>query len=161
MEFNLATIFEYAVDQYPDRECIVADDKRCTFKEMDQRANRLAHHLASQGIGKDDHVGIYAYNCIEWIETLWAVFKLRAVWININFRYVEEELAYIFENADLKALIVQREFAQRTANVISSLPQLSHCQLYLFLAFHRLQFRCISLLLSLLQHFNIVKKHTA
>ncbi|NRB37104.1 MAG: acyl-CoA synthetase [Pseudomonadales bacterium] len=126
MEFNLATIFEYAVDQYPEREYIVCDGKRCTYKEMDERANRLAHHLASQGIGQDDHVGIYAYNSMEWVETLWAVFKLRAVWININFRYVEDELAYIFENADLKALVLQREFAQRTANVITSLPQLQH-----------------------------------
>ncbi len=88
MEYNLADIFELAADQFADREYMVANGKRCTFKEMEQRANRLAHHLTSQGIGKDDHVGIYAYNCIEWVESLWAVFKVRAVWININYRYV-------------------------------------------------------------------------
>ncbi len=126
MEFNLATIFEYAVDQYPDREFLVVGEKRCTYADMEQRANRLAHHLAAQGIGKNDHVGIYAYNCMEWVETLWAVFKIRAVWININFRYVEEELAYIFANADLKALVVQGEFVERSANVIESLPLLQH-----------------------------------
>ena len=126
MAFNLADVFELVVDTYPDREYMVAGEKRCTFKEMDQRANRLAHHLAAQGIGKDDHVGIYAYNSMEWVETLWAVFKLRAVWININYRYVEDELAYIFENADLKALVVAREFVPRVANVIDSLPELYH-----------------------------------
>ena len=80
---------------------------------MEARANRLAHHLQSQGVQPGDHVGIYAYNCMEWVETLWAVFKIRAVWININFRYVEDELAYIFTNADLKALVVAREFLPR------------------------------------------------
>ena len=92
MEFNLADLFENAVDHFGDREYLVADGKRRTYKEMDERANRLAHHLASKGIGPGDHVGIYAYNCVEWVEALWAVFKLRAVWININYRYVEDEL---------------------------------------------------------------------
>ncbi|NIV45703.1 MAG: AMP-binding protein, partial [Gammaproteobacteria bacterium] len=68
-------------------------------------------HLAARGIGRGDHVGIYALNCVEWVETLWAVFKIRAVWININYRYVEDELRYIFDNADLKALVYQRQFA--------------------------------------------------
>lgn len=126
MSFNLADVFELAVDTYPDREYLVADGKRCTYRQMDERANQLAHHLASQGIGKDDHVGIYAYNSIEWVETVWAVFKLRAVWININYRYVEDELAYIFKNADLKALVVAQEFVPRTVNVLQSLPMLKH-----------------------------------
>jgi len=126
MEYNLATIFELAADQFADREYIVADGKRCTYAQMDQRANRLAHHLAAQGIGPGDHVGIYAYNCIEWVETLWAVFKLRAVWININYRYVEDELSYIFDNANLKALIFQRSFAERVANVRKAMPQMRH-----------------------------------
>ena len=102
MSFNLADIFELAVDTYPDRDYLIVNDHRCTFKEIDERANQLAHHLAGQGIGKDDHVGIYAYNSLQWVETLWAVFKLRAVWVNINYRYVEDEFAYLFENADLK-----------------------------------------------------------
>lgn len=124
--YNLADVFELAVDAYADREYLVANDKRCTFREMEERANRLAHHLHSQGIQPGDHVGIYAYNCMEWVETLWAVFKIRAVWININFRYVEDELAYIFTNADLKALVVAREFIPRVLNVIGSLPKLRH-----------------------------------
>ncbi|MDG2048343.1 MAG: acyl-CoA synthetase [Halioglobus sp.] len=124
--YNLADVFELAVDRYAEREYLVADEKRCTFREMEERANRLAHHLHAQGVRPGDHVGIYAYNCMEWVETLWAVFKIRAVWININFRYVEDELAYIFNNADLKALVVAREFIPRVVNVISSLPELRH-----------------------------------
>ena len=126
MEFNLADLFENAVDHFGEREYVVADGKRCTYAEMDARANRLAHHLAANGVGAGDHVGIYAYNSIEWVETLWAVFKIRAVWVNINFRYVEDELAYIFDNADLKALVVAREFCSRVAAVRESLNVLKH-----------------------------------
>ncbi|MGE4607906.1 MAG: AMP-binding protein, partial [Myxococcota bacterium] len=126
MEFNLADLFENAVDAFADRECIVAEGQRRTYAEMDARANRLAHHLATSGIGPGDHVGIYAYNSVEWVESLWAVFKLRAIWININFRYVEDELRYLFHNADLDALIYQRQFAPRVAALRAEIPKLRH-----------------------------------
>ncbi len=124
MHFNLADLFEHAVDHFGEREYLVCDGKRRTYAEMEARANRLAHHLAAQGIGKDDHVGIYALNSVEWVETLWAVFKLRAVWININYRYVEDELRYLFDNADLKGLVFQRQFAARVAGVRDAMPLL-------------------------------------
>jgi 3-oxocholest-4-en-26-oate---CoA ligase len=126
VEFNLADLFEHAADHFGEREYLVCDGKRRTYKEMEERANRLAHHLAAQGVGPGDHVGIYAYNSVEWIETLWAVFKLRAVWVNINYRYVEDELRYLFDNADLVALVFQREFAPRVAGVRDELPMLRH-----------------------------------
>ena len=85
----------------------MAAGERRTYAQMEERANRLAHFLAAQGVGPGDHVGIYALNSVEWVETAWAVFKLRAVWININYRYVEDELRYLFTNADLVALVHQ------------------------------------------------------
>ncbi len=115
--FNLADLFEQAVDAFGERECLVANGKRRSYAELDARANRLAHHLAAHGVRPGDHVGIYAQNCVEWVETLWAVFKIRAVWININYRYVEEELRYLFDNADLRALVFAREYAPRVASV--------------------------------------------
>src|SRR5262245_32535459 len=126
MEFNLADLFEHAVDAWGEREYLVADGRRRTYAEMDARANRLAHHLADQGIGPGDHVGIYGVNSVEWIESLWAIFKLRAVWININYRYVEDELAYLFRNADLKALIHDAGFADRVKGVADQMPDLRH-----------------------------------
>ena len=126
MEFNIADLFEAAVDEFGDREYLVANGERRTYAEMEARANRLAHHLAAQGIGPGDHVGIYSYNSVEWVEIAWAVFKLRAVWININYRYVEEELRYLFGNADLKALIYQREFSPHVAALLPSLPSIEH-----------------------------------
>jgi acyl-CoA synthetase (AMP-forming)/AMP-acid ligase II len=126
MEFNLADLFEHAVDHFAEREYVVAGGQRRTYTELEARSNRLAHHLADQGVGPGDHVGIYAYNCVEWVETLWAVFKLRAVWVNINYRYVADELAYLFDNADLVALVFQREFAPRVAGVRDQLPMLRY-----------------------------------
>ena len=70
-----------------------------------QRANRVAHALADLGVQPGEHVGIYAQNCAEWIETMLGCFKLRAVPINVNFRYVEDELRYIFDNADLVGVV--------------------------------------------------------
>ncbi|HZU80700.1 MAG TPA: AMP-binding protein, partial [Acidimicrobiales bacterium] len=126
MEFNLADLFEAAADAFPEREYLVAEGRRLTYAEMEHRANQLAHHLAAQGIGPGDHVGIYAYNSAEWVETAWAVFKLRAVWVNINYRYVHDELKYLFANADLKALVHQRQFAPNVAALLPELPELRH-----------------------------------
>ncbi len=122
--FNLADMFEAAVDAFGDREYLVVGDARRTFAEMETRANRLAHFLASQGIGPGDHVGIYSLNSVEWVETAWAVFKLRAVWININYRYVHDELAYLCGNADLVALVHQAEFTPQVAGLLPDLPDL-------------------------------------
>jgi acyl-CoA synthetase (AMP-forming)/AMP-acid ligase II len=126
VEYNLADMFEHAADNFGEREYVVCAGKRRTYAEMEARANRLAHHLAAHGVGPGDHVGIYAYNSVEWVETLWAVFKLRATWVNINYRYVEEELRYLFDNADMVALVYQREFAPRVLAVRDDLPQLRH-----------------------------------
>ena len=126
MTFNLADMFENAVDAFGDREYLVAEGQRRTYAEMEERANRLAHHLAANGVGPGDHVGIYSLNSVEWVETAWAVFKLRAVWININFRYVEDELRYLFTNADLVALVHQRAFGPQVAGVLGDMPDLAH-----------------------------------
>ena len=122
--FNLADMFEAAVDAYGDREYLVAAGERRTYAQMEARANRLAHYLAAHGVGPGDHVGIYAQNSVEWVETAWAVFKLRAVWININYRYVEEELRYLFSNADLVALVHQAEYSPHVTALLPDLPGL-------------------------------------
>ena len=126
MEFNLADLFEAAVDAYPEREYLVANGERRTYAQMEARANQLAHFLADRGIGPGDHVGIYSYNSVEWVETAWAVFKLRAVWININYRYVKDELRYLLTNADLKAIVHQREFSPLVTTLLPELPELRH-----------------------------------
>jgi acyl-CoA synthetase (AMP-forming)/AMP-acid ligase II len=126
VEYNLADLFEHAADVFAEREYLVAGDKRRTYAEMEARANQLAHHLAARGVGPGDHVGIYALNRAEWVETLWAVFKLRAVWININYRYVEEELRYLFSTSDVVAMVVDRQFAPAVRACLDALPKMRH-----------------------------------
>lgn len=126
MAFNIADLIEHTIDLVPDRTAVVCEGRRVTYAELDERATRLAHHLAAHGVGKESHVGIYAYNSIEFVETMLAAFKLRAVPININYRYTAEELTYIFDDADLVALVHQRRFAPLVAQVLPSRPLLKH-----------------------------------
>ncbi|OHV73429.1 acyl-CoA synthetase [Pseudofrankia sp. BMG5.36] len=126
MEFNLADLFEHAVDRYPNREAVIAGPARRTYTQLEERANRMAHHLSGAGVGPGDHVAIYAYNVIEWVETMLAAYKIRAVCVNVNFRYVAEELAYLLGNAAPVALVFQRQFADRVAEVAPKIASLRH-----------------------------------
>ncbi len=117
MAYNIADLFEYTVDAVPDRVALVDREVKLTFAELDERANRIAHALADRGVGVGDHVGIYAQNSHEWIETMYGAFKLRAIPININFRYVEDELAYLLGNADCVACVFDRQYADRLSAV--------------------------------------------
>jgi 3-oxocholest-4-en-26-oate---CoA ligase len=111
MALNMADLFEHAVDAYPERVALICGDHEVTFAGLEDEANRLAHHLAAQGIGPGDHVGLYARNSIAAVATLLAVIKLRAVAININYRYVAGELAYHLRDADVAALVHDQELA--------------------------------------------------
>jgi fatty-acyl-CoA synthase len=126
MEFNLADLFELVADAAPDRVAVVAGDRRLTFRELDERANRVAHYLRDVGVVPGQHVGIYAYNRAEWLETMLGCFKARTVPINVNYRYVVEELRYLFDNADLVALVFEAEFGPHVASVLPGLPKLKH-----------------------------------
>ncbi len=63
MQFNLADLFEAVADSLPEREALVCGDNRASYAELEAGANRMAHYLASQGVGAGDHVGLYMYNC--------------------------------------------------------------------------------------------------
>jgi 3-oxocholest-4-en-26-oate---CoA ligase len=123
VEFNLADMLEDVVDHVPDRPALYAEGRRLTFRELDERANRLAHHFQSQGIGHGDHIGCHMMNGTEYLETMIALFKIRAVPINVNFRYVQEELRYLYNDADLVGVVYDTEFADRVAAVLPESPK--------------------------------------
>jgi fatty-acyl-CoA synthase len=126
MEFNLADLFEAVADAAPDRVAVIAGARRLTYRELDERANRVAHYLRDVGVLPGQHVGIYAFNRAEWVESMLGCFKARAVPINVNYRYVVEELRYLFDNADLVALIFEAEFGPHVAAVLAGAPKLQH-----------------------------------
>ncbi|MEO9224335.1 MAG: acyl-CoA synthetase [Acidimicrobiales bacterium] len=124
MPFNIADLFEHAADAVPEREALVVSGTRRTYAELEARANRFAHWLSGQGISIGDHVGIYGLNSEPWVVAMLAAFKLRAVPVNVNFRYVADELQYLFDNADLVALVHDRDFAPRVSEVIDKVSGL-------------------------------------
>ena len=91
--FNFADIWEFASAAVPDREALVCGPRRLTYAELDARVNRLAHHFLSVGIEPGDFVGIFCSNATEYLETMFAAYKVRAVPFNINHRYSTAELA--------------------------------------------------------------------
>jgi acyl-CoA synthetase (AMP-forming)/AMP-acid ligase II len=130
VRFNLADLFETLVDAVPDdRLALVAGPDRRTWRQLDERANRLAHHLAGHGVAAGDRVGVHAHNCAEWLETMIAAFKLRAVPVNVNYRYVASELRHVYADAGLAAVVAGREFAPRIAEVAVDVPSLGHAVL--------------------------------
>ncbi|MDQ1535378.1 MAG: 3-oxocholest-4-en-26-oate---CoA ligase [Actinomycetota bacterium] len=124
MHFNLADLWERVADTVPDHDAVVDGERRFTYAELDERADRLAHTLAAQGIGPGEHVAVYLYNSVEYLETMLAAFKLRAVPINVNYRYVEDELRYLFTDCDARAVVFHEEFAPKLCAIRSSLPLL-------------------------------------
>ncbi|MEX0949701.1 MAG: acyl-CoA synthetase [Acidimicrobiia bacterium] len=123
--YNLADLWELVVDAVPDQEAMVCGARRLTFADADERANRLAHVLSEHGVGAGNHVGLYLYNGTEYLEAMLAAFKLRAVPVNVNYRYVEGELRYLLDNAEAKAVVLHRELTPRLAAVEEDLPGLN------------------------------------
>ncbi|MFJ1801314.1 acyl-CoA synthetase [Streptomyces sp. NPDC088180] len=131
MEYNLADLFESVVDAVPDREALLYVDhpgtgaeRRLTYAELDAAANRIAHHLIDSGIRPGEHLGLHLYNGVEYLQTVLAALKARIVPVNVNYRYVEEELVYLYRDADLAALVFDGEFDERVAAAAPQAPGL-------------------------------------
>lgn len=122
--YNIADMWEAVIDRIPEREAVVCGEHRRTYGELEERANRLANHLAEKGVGTDDFVGCYLPNSIEYVETMLACFKLRAIPVNINYRYVTDELAYLFADGPLTAVVCPPEYLDRVAAVAPGLDAL-------------------------------------
>jgi 3-oxocholest-4-en-26-oate---CoA ligase len=124
VEFNLADLWERVVDEIPEHEALVCGARRLTYAQADERATRLAHHLADHGVGAGAHVALHLYNGTEYLEGMLAAFKLRAVPINVNYRYGADELRYLLDDSDARAVVHHREFAPALEAIRADLPRL-------------------------------------
>jgi acyl-CoA synthetase (AMP-forming)/AMP-acid ligase II len=135
--FNLACIQEAIAEQIPDRECIVHGDRRVSWRSFTERTRRLANFLRARGLGcrreraslrnwesGQDHLGLYLYNCPEYLEGMLGAFKARVAPFNVNYRYVEDELLYLLDNAEATALVYHARFAPTLSNILPRLPRL-------------------------------------
>ncbi len=109
------------MDAVSDRTALIAGERKLTYAELEREANQVAHHFRSCGVGKGDHVGILAPNTAEHLLIILALFKIRAVPINLNYRYTAAELVYLVNNADLVGMCFDPSLA---ALVVDALP---HC----------------------------------
>ena len=125
---NLGHVHEAIAEIIPERDCIVYGDKRFSWAETTDRTRRLAEVLRQHGLGchherdglanwesGQDHVALYLYNGNEYLEGMLGAFKARCAPFNVNYRYVEEELLYLFDNADARAVIYHAAFAPTLA----------------------------------------------
>ena len=111
-ELTLGAFLEEQVRQDPDHEFIVYADRnlRFTYGEFNERVDRLAKGLLAIGIGKGDHVGIWARNVPDWLTFMFATAKIGAVLVTVNTAYKTHELAYVIEQSDMKALAIIDRF---------------------------------------------------
>ncbi len=123
---QLGSILEVMADSIGDRPALITNDITLTYAELDDRVTRLANHLAANGVGSGDHVAVHASNCHQWVESFYACFKIRAVPINVNYRYVRNELQYIYENAECVAVIAEPRYTAAIDEVAADLPALQH-----------------------------------
>ena len=137
MTFTLADINEAIADAIPERDAIIAPDRRLTWRDFQMRSRRLANVLVKTGLGchrerrdlaawesGQDHIGLYLYNCAEYLEGMVGASKARASAFNVNYRYVEDELIYLFRDARARAVIYHAGFAPRLAQILPQLPDI-------------------------------------
>ena len=122
MALNIADLAEHAIDAVPDRVALICGDEQITYAELEEKANRFAHYLIGRGVGKGDKVGLYCRNRIEIVVAMLGIVKAGAIGVNVNYRYVEGELRYLFDNSDMVALVHERQYADRVAGVLPETP---------------------------------------
>jgi acyl-CoA synthetase (AMP-forming)/AMP-acid ligase II len=124
VEAHLATLWELFADAIGDREALICGESRCTWREYDDRAARLASAFAAAGLKTDSKVGLYLYNSNEYLESQFAAFKLRAIPVNINYRYLDDELLYLLDNSDSEVLVFHTSLGERVARVMGRAPNI-------------------------------------
>jgi fatty-acyl-CoA synthase len=121
--WNLADIWERNADRFPDASAQVQGDRTFTWADLDRRADGIAAALLAGGAAHQDKVAHYLYNCPEYLESMFAMFKVGLVPVNTNYRYTEDELAYLWDNSDAVAVVFHGAFAERCAALRSRTPR--------------------------------------
>jgi fatty-acyl-CoA synthase len=121
---NWATLWEALAAAQPDHVAVVVGDRQLRWRDLEQRAARLAGAFGAHGVGADSKVAQLLYNCPEYIESVFAAFKVRATPVNVNYRYLADEVAYILANSDAEVLVFHGSLADRLADVSDRAPHL-------------------------------------
>jgi fatty-acyl-CoA synthase len=121
---HFASVWESIADVIGDETAVVHGDIRRSWSEYDERAARMAAAYVAAGLGSDSKIGLYMYNGNEYLEAQYGGFKMRGVPVNVNYRYLDEELWYLLDNSDAEALVFHSSLGDRVARVVDRLPKL-------------------------------------
>lgn len=121
--WNFADVWEVVAEQVPDAPALVHGDRRIGWSEMDRRANGVAHTMLEGGAAEQDKVAQYLYNCPEYLESLFAAFKAGLVPINTNYRYQDDELIYLWDNADCTVVVFHGTFTPTIERIRDRVPR--------------------------------------
>ena len=124
MKSHFSLIWESVADAVPEHIALIQGERRITWHDYEDRAARLAQGLIDAGLSHNSKVGMYLYNSPEYAETNFAAMKIGGVPINVNYRYLDDELHYLLENADIEALVFHSSLGDRVARVCDRLPML-------------------------------------
>jgi fatty-acyl-CoA synthase len=102
----------YAEQQFPGKTAVVCGDHRFTYAQFGERASRLAGALREAGVKAGDRVAFLSLNCHRLLEAYYGVLEAGAVLLPLNFRLAPRELAYILNDAEVKVLFLEKEFAE-------------------------------------------------
>jgi fatty-acyl-CoA synthase len=123
-DWNLATVFESVCDALPEHTALIQGRRRHSWRAFDERAARFAAALDALGTGPESKVALYLYNGNEFLETMCGTLKAQAVHVNVNYRYLADELAYLLDDADAEVLVFHGSLAEPVAEVRDRLPGL-------------------------------------
>ncbi|MFL0579887.1 acyl-CoA synthetase [Dietzia sp. 179-F 9C3 NHS] len=123
-DMNEADVFEAVADAVPDNRAVTIDGVTYSYREFDEVANRMGHLLQANGVEPGNHVALFMRNIIEHLASMVGLMKIRGVGINVNFRYTEDELAYLFADSDAVATVVEAEYADKVAAILPRCPEL-------------------------------------
>ncbi len=121
--WNFADIWETVADDLPDADCLIHGDLHRSWAEVDRRADGIAQHLLDAGLERQQAVAQYLYNSPEYMESMYAAFKAALVPVNTNYRYTEEELLYLWDNADAGAVVFHGGFSATIAPIRTQLSK--------------------------------------
>jgi len=122
-DWNFADVWETVADTVPHAPSALHGERRLRWSETESRANGVARFLLDLGVARQDKVAHYLYNCPEYMESTFGILKAGLVPVNTNYRYAEDELVYLWDNADAVAVIFHGAFSDRIAGLRARVPR--------------------------------------
>ena len=124
MNLDFASVWEMVSDLVPENDALICGEDIVTWKEYDDSASKIASALSEVGLGANSKAGLYLNNSNEYLIAQYAIFKVGGIPINVNYRYVEEELIYLLENSDAEAVFYHACYSSRIKEISGSLPNI-------------------------------------